>query len=253
MTDNRYHRQLLLPEIGEVGQAKLKAARVLLVGVGGLGSPIALYLTGAGVGTLGLVDDDVVSVSNLQRQVLYTEAEVGQSKALCAARRLAALNSEVCIEPHPIRLTEKNAGDIISRYDLVVDGCDNYATRFLLSDTCSALGVPYVYGAICGLEGQVAVLCHKEGSCTYRSLFPSEPSAPSESSESSELSNSSKNSNNSPSPRKALTPVVGVTPAIVGSVEAGEVLKLICGYGEPLIDRLWTIDLRTLQTYILHL
>ncbi|MBQ8674543.1 MAG: HesA/MoeB/ThiF family protein [Bacteroides sp.] len=231
--NERYQRQLLLPEIGEEGQEKLRRARVLIVGVGGLGSPIALYLTGAGVGTIGLVDDDVVSLNNLHRQVLYSEAEVGQSKAACAARRLGGLNSEVCIEPHPMRLTAANARDLIARYDLVIDGCDNFATRFLLSDTCSALGRPYIYGAICGLEGQVAVLCHGKEACTYRTLFPDEEATL-----------------QMPHPGRQ---VAGVTPAIVGSVEAGEALKLICGYGEPLINRLWTIDLRTLQSYILDL
>lgn len=230
---NRYSRQILLPEIGEEGQQKLRAARVLLVGVGGLGSPIATYLTGAGVGTLGLVDDDVVSVSNLHRQVLYAETEVGQSKVECAVRRLHALNSEVKIEPYPLRLTADNARDIIGRYDLVVDGCDNFATRFLLSDTCAALGKPYIYGAICGLEGQVAILCHKQGKATYRTLFPDEAATL-----------------RMPHPGKQ---VIGITPAVVGSVEAGEVLKLICGYGTPLIDRMWTMNLLNLESYTIEL
>lgn len=229
----RYARQIILPEVGEEGQEKLRKARVLIVGVGGLGSPIALYLCAAGVGKLGLVDDDVVSLNNLQRQVLYTENQVGQPKATCAARRLNALNSEPEIVPIPHRLTADNADHLLADYDIVVDGCDNFSTRYLLSDACARAGKPYVYGAICELDGQVAVLCHGPAGKTYRSLYPDEAAMLA-----------------MPAPSKA---VVGVTPAIVGGVEAGEVLKLICGYGEPLIDKLWTIDLRTLQTYVIEL
>ena len=141
----RYNRQLILPEIGEEGQARLQQARVLIVGVGGLGSPIALYLTGAGVGTIGLIDDDVVSESNLQRQVLYNEKEVGLSKAEKAREHLQALNSHVCIKAYPERLTAENAEAIIGQYDLVLDGCDNFATRYLINDTCVRLGKVYIY------------------------------------------------------------------------------------------------------------
>lgn len=145
----RYSRQTMLPEIGEVGQLKLKAAKVLIVGVGGLGSPIALYLAGAGVGTIGLADDDEVSLSNLQRQILYTEEEVGDLKAICASMRISALNREIKVNACPGRLSKENARDLIGQYDIIVDGCDNFATRYLLSDVCSELGKPYVYGAIC--------------------------------------------------------------------------------------------------------
>lgn len=158
----RYDRQMILPEIGEDGQQKLKQAKVLIVGVGGLGSPIALYLTGAGVGCIGLVDDDVVSTSNLQRQVLYSEKELGKPKAICAAERLSALNSEITIRTYPIRLTEENAQEIISQYDIVVDGCDNFSTRYLINDICAEMGKVYVYGAICGFEGQVSVFHYGE-------------------------------------------------------------------------------------------
>ncbi|AVM51848.1 adenylyltransferase/sulfurtransferase [Bacteroides zoogleoformans] len=229
----RYDRQISLPELGESGQQKLSNAKVLIVGVGGLGSPIALYLAGAGVGVLGLVDDDVVSISNLQRQVLYSESEVGQPKVVCAARRLQALNSSVEVRPFSFRLDKENAAALIDDYDLVVDGCDNFATRYLLNDTCIALGKPYVYGAIQGFEGQVSVFGCGECCKTYRDLYPDEEEA-------LLMSTFDKS-------------VVGVTPAIVGSVEANEALKLICGYGEPLIGRLWTIDLRTMQSYILSL
>lgn len=136
----RYDRQMILPEIGEEGQRKLKQAKVLIVGVGGLGSPIALYLAGAGVGCIGLVDDDVVSISNLQRQVLYSEKELGKPKAICAAERLSALNSETTSQPYPTRLTEENAQEIISQYDIVVDGCDNFPTRYLINDICAKRG-----------------------------------------------------------------------------------------------------------------
>ena len=138
----RYSRQTALPEIGEDGQEKLHKAKVLIVGVGGLGSPIALYLAGAGVGTIGLVDDDTVSISNLQRQILYAENETGLSKVHCAAKRLQALNSEVNILAHPFRLSSENARRLIAEYDIIVDGCDNFSTRYLISDSCSALNKP---------------------------------------------------------------------------------------------------------------
>lgn len=227
---SRYERQIILPEIGEEGQKRLAKSRILIVGAGGLGSPIALYLAGAGVGTIGLIDDDVVSVSNLQRQVLYDEEQVGKPKALCAQQRLRALNSEISVLAYNKRLDETNAMRLISEYDIVVDGTDNFETRLLISDVCQELNKPYVYAAIGGLEGQVAVLC--KGSATYRTLFPELPS---------------------PSDTQTGKEVVGVTPAVVGSVAASQVLQLICGYGEPLIDRLWSIDLRTLQCFTIDI
>lgn len=224
----RYDRQMILPEIGEEGQQKLKNAKVLIIGVGGLGSPIALYLAGAGVGHLGLVDDDQVSISNLQRQVLYTEQELGQSKASCAAKRLLGLNSEIQVKAYPIRLTEDNACDLIREYDIVVDGCDNFATRYLINDACVRWGKPYVYGAICGFEGQVSVFNYGNNKRNYRNLYPDEEEM-----------------KRMPPPFKG---VMGVTPAVVGSIEAIEVLKIICEFGHVLAGKLWTIDLRTLQT-----
>lgn len=226
----RYERQIILPEIGEEGQKRLAKSRVLIVGAGGLGSPVALYLAGAGVGTIGLIDDDVVCVSNLQRQVLYDEGQVGKPKALCAQQRLQALNSEITVRAYNERLSEENARTLISQYDIVVDGTDNFETRLLISDTCRELNKPYVYAAIGGLEGQVAVLC--KGSATYRTLFPELPS---------------------PSDIQTGKEVVGVTPAVVGSVAASQVLQLICNYGEPLIDRLWSIDLRTMQSFTIDI
>lgn len=229
----RYSRQIMLPEIGEEGQARLSAAKVLIVGVGGLGSPIALYLAGAGVGTLGLVDYDVVSLSNLQRQVLYTEEEVGDLKAVCASMRLAALNREIVINTYPSRLTAQNAHELIGQYDIVVDGCDNFATRYVIDDVCVALGKPYVYGAISGFEGQVSVFHYGDVKKSYRDLYPEEEEML-----------------HMPLPFKGVT---GVTPAVVGSIEATEVLKIICSFGEVLAGKLWTIDVRTLQSNIFSL
>ena len=159
----RYSRQIMLEPIGEAGQKKLSQASVLLVGVGGLGSPIALYLTGAGVGRLGLIDGDVVSESNLQRQVLYTEEEIGRPKAECARRRLQALSSTIEIDVYPYFLTRDNALSIIQNYDIVVDGCDNFATRYLIDDCCRETGKPYVYGTIggkplCSTTGEVSAI-----------------------------------------------------------------------------------------------
>lgn len=228
----RYSRQLMLPEIGEEGQRKLSVAKVLIVGVGGLGSPISLYLAGAGVGTIGLVDDDVVSISNLQRQILYTETEVGIKKAVCAKERLRQLNQDIQLNAYPTRLTKENAEEIISHYDIVVDGCDNFATRYIINDVCVKLRKVYVYGAICGFEGQVSVFNHNN-SVNYRNLYPDEEEMM-----------------KMPPPFKG---VIGVTPAIVGSVEATETIKIICGFGDVLSGKLWTIDLRTLQTYIFSL
>lgn len=232
MMTTRYIRQTALPEIGEEGQRKIQQARVLLVGVGGLGSASALYLAAAGIGCLGLIDDDCVSLSNLQRQVLYTEAEIGLSKATCAARRLKALNQLLAVQAYNERLTTENARSLISEYDIVVDGCDNFATRYLINDTCLALGKPYVYGAIQEFEGQVSVFGYGDHPRSYRELYPHEAAM-------TQLE-----------PVKA---VIGITPAITGSVQANEVLKIIAGYGDILSGKLWTIDLRNLQTFTLSL
>ncbi|MGM9633451.1 MAG: HesA/MoeB/ThiF family protein [Alloprevotella sp.] len=229
MDSERYSRQTGLPEIGPQGQAQISRARVLIVGVGGLGSPISLYLAGAGVGHIGLVDDDVVSPSNLHRQVLYTTAETGQSKAAQAARRLTALNPEVEVTAQAVRLTEDNAEEIVSNYDIVVDGCDNYATRYIIDDICRRLGKPYVYGAVCGFEGQASVFHATPSSPGYRNLYPTPPPPPAS---------------------KAL---VGMTPGVVGIILAHETLKLICGYGPTLDGRLWTINLLTMESFTLAL
>lgn len=228
---NRYNRQTMLPEIGEEGQKRIRAAKVLIVGVGGLGSPIATYLTGAGIGRIGIIDDDVVDATNLNRQVLYTEDEAGKPKVECAKHRLQSLNSEVEIDAYPFRLTKENAHELISHYDIVVDGIDNFATRYIVSDECQRQGKPYVYGAIRAMEGQVAELC--KGHSTYRTLLPDEEATLS-----------------MPHPGKA---VLGTTPGVVGSVEASQVLMLAAGFGEPLIDKLWTVDLSTMMSYVIEM
>ena len=229
--NERYNRQILLSEIGLEGQNKLSKARVLIVGVGGLGSPISLYLAGAGVGTIGLMDGDVVDESNLQRQVLYSEPEVGLSKAEQAGKRLKTLNENIHFDVYAERLTKENATEIISKYDIVVDGCDNFATRYLINDTCVALSKIYVYGAIRAFEGQVSVFNY-QGGPNFRTFFPDEE-------EMYQLP---------PLPKG----VMGVTPGLVGCAEANEVIKIICGYGEVLSGKLWFIDLRTMVSQILQ-
>ena len=169
----RYSRQIMLPEIGNEGQKKLSEASVLLVGVGGLGSPISLYLTGAGIGRIGLIDADVVSESNLQRQVLYTEQEIGLPKVECAKRRLHALSRNIQIDTYQEFFSEKNAMSLVKKYDLVIDGCDNFATRYLINDCCVATGKPYIYGTIGEFFGQASVFNY-QGGMTYRDLYPDE-------------------------------------------------------------------------------
>lgn len=229
--NNRYQRQTLLTEIGEEGQFKLQKAHVLIVGVGGLGCPVALYLAGAGVGHIGLADDDVVSIHNLHRQILYNESDIGLPKAECAVRHLHARNSDIEVKAYPVRLTSDNAEQLIAEYDIIVDGCDNHATRYLISDICHRLKKTYVYAAIGAFQGQVAILCHPENAATYRTLFPDEVMGT----------------------VQAEKGVIGTTPAVVGSIAANEVLKLIIGYGETLVNRMWYIDLLTLNTQIIQL
>ncbi|MCI4326990.1 MAG: molybdopterin-synthase adenylyltransferase MoeB [Thermoplasmata archaeon] len=219
---HRYSRHLLLPEVGESGQRKLRRARVLLVGAGGLGSPAGLYLAAAGVGTIGIVDSDSVETSNLQRQVLYDVASVGRSKVTRATTRLRELNPHVRVVPHRVRLTSQNALRILRGYDVVVDGTDNFPTRYLVSDACALLGKPDVFGSVYRFEGQVSVFDARRGPC-YRCLFP-EPPPP-------ELV-----------PSCAEGGVLGVVPGLVGLCQATEVLKLILGIGEPLVGRLWLLD-----------
>ena len=218
----RYARQLTLPDVGLDGQRRLKAAKVLVIGVGGLGSPAALYLAAAGVGTLGLVDADAVELSNLHRQVLHGTAAVGTPKLASAAQRLGDANPEVRLVLHETRLTSGNALDVVDGYDLVVDGSDNFPTRYLVNDACALLGKPDVYGAVHRFEGQAAVFWAARGPC-YRCLYR-EPPPP------------------GLVPSCAEAGVLGVLPGIVGTLQAAEVIKLILGVGEPLIGRLLAFD-----------
>src|SRR5215471_15133181 len=218
----RYSRHLLLPEVGEQGQRKLKAGRVLIVGAGGLGSPAALYLAAAGVGTIGLVDFDIVEVTNLQRQLLHGTSDVGRSKLDSARDRIHDTNPHVKLELHATRLTAENALTIIREYDVVVDGTDNFATRYLVNDACVLLGKPNVYGSIFRFDGQASVFCTAEGPC-YRCLFPTPPPPGSV-------------------PSCAEGGVLGVLPGLVGTIQATETLKLILGAGDPLVGRLLLIS-----------
>lgn len=218
----RYGRHLLLPEVGLEGQRRLRAASVLVIGAGGLGSPLALYLAAAGVGRLGLVDFDAVDPSNLQRQILHGTAAVGTSKLASARARLADLNPGVTLELHETQLAADNALGLLARYDVVADGSDNFPTRYLVNDACALLGRPLVYGSIYRFEGQVSVFDARVGPC-YRCLYP-EPPPP-------EMA-----------PSCAEGGVLGVLPGVVGSVQASEALKLLLGIGEPLVGRLWLFD-----------
>jgi adenylyltransferase/sulfurtransferase len=229
--ESRYARQILLPDLGEEGQQRIRNTKVLIVGVGGLGCPIASYLVGAGIGTIGLMDDDVVSLTNLHRQVLFTEKEVGNPKSSAAKKRLSELNRETAIIDYNFRLTAENAREIISQYDIVVDGCDNFSTRYVIDEVCRELHKPYVYGSIQGLSGQVSVFCTGENPKYYRDLFPEQETSHCEYS-------------------KAVLPT---TPAVVGSVEANQVLLLAANIGKPLIGKLWTIELDSMESFIIDL
>ncbi len=230
----RYSRHLILPEVGIEGQRKLKAARVLLVGAGGLGAPAALYLAAAGVGTLGIVDFDAVDATNLHRQVLYGTSAVGRPKLTAASERLADLNPHVALELHEVPLTSANALEIIREYDVIVDGTDNFPTRYLVNDACVLTGRPNAYGSIFRFEGQASVFATETGPC-YRCLFR-EPPPP------------------GLVPSCAEGGVLGVLPGIVGTIQATEALKLILGVGETLVGRLLLVDalamrFRTLQLH----
>jgi len=218
----RYRRHLIIPEVGEEGQAKLLKGKVLLMGAGGLGSPAALYLAAAGVGTLGIVDMDVVDLSNLQRQVVHTQDRAGMPKTESAKQAINALNPDVKVIPFQERLTSQNVREILSGFDLVVDGGDNFPTRYLLNDACVVLGKPNIHGSIFRFEGQVTTFVPGKGPC-YRCLYPAPPPA--------EFA-----------PSCAEAGVLGVLPGIIGLLQANEALKLLLGVGEPLIGRLLTFD-----------
>src|SRR5688572_18575702 len=218
----RYSRHLILPEVGPEGQRRLKAGRVLCVGAGGLGSPAALYLAAAGVGTIGIIDFDAVDVSNLQRQIIHGTPDIGRSKLQSAKDRLSALNPTVKVEPYETALTSKNALELFKEYDIILDGTDNFSTRYLVNDACVILNKPNAYGSIFRFEGQASVFATKGGPC-YRCLYP-EPPPP------------------GLVPSCAEGGVLGVLPGVIGTIQATETIKLILGAGETLAGRLLLYD-----------
>lgn len=223
----RYRRHLLIPGVGLAGQRRLAAARVLVIGAGGLGSPVLQYLAAAGIGRLGIVDDDTVDLSNLQRQVLFTTADVGRPKVVAAAERLAALNPEVAIDPYPVRFLAANARTLVRPYDVVIDATDSFAARYLINDAARLEGKPDVYGSISTFEGQVAVFA--PGGPCYRCLFPEPPPA-------------------GTVPICAEGGVLGALAGLVGTWQATEALKLVLGLGEPLAGRLLLVDALSART-----
>ena len=236
-TYERYSRQVTLKEFGEAGQQKLLQAKVLMIGAGGLGCAALQYLAAAGIGYIGIVDDDVVVLNNLHRQPLYAVADIGLSKAICAAAVLSKLNPDIVIAAFNERLTVANALAIIRKYDVIIDGTDNFSARYMINDACVLLGKPLVYGAVSKFEGQVAVFNFVNKNTTsvkYRDLFPQPPAA-------GEVTSCAENG------------VLGVLPGIIGVMQAGETIKLITGIGEPLINRLFTYNALNNQTFELEL
>lgn len=226
----RYSRQIMLPEIGEDGQKRLSKAGALIVGLGGLGSPVALYLTGAGIGRIGLCDADTVSLSNLQRQVLYSETELSFPKTECAANRLKAMSGQTRFDIHPAGLTPENAAEIITPYDIVVDCCDNFATRYLIDDICHSLGKTWIYGTISGFHGQCAVMNGKHHK-RYRDLYPDQAAL-------------------SAKPT-ATAGVLGAVPGIVGAIQAAEAIKTLLSIDGTLDGRLLTANILNMTFDIL--
>jgi sulfur-carrier protein adenylyltransferase/sulfurtransferase len=234
---SRYNRQLLLPGFGTEKQKLLSDARVLVIGAGGLGCPVLLYLTAAGVGTIGIVDGDTVELSNLHRQVLFSESDIGKSKALTAVKKLQDHNQQVKFETFNFRLTRENAVSVLESFDLVIDGSDNFPTRYLVNDVCVLMDKPLVYGSIYRFEGQVAVFNvpdDKGLKTNYRDLFPETPDP-------------------DQIPNCAEAGVLGVLPGIIGSLQANEAIKIISGLGKPLINRILTFNTLSNVTYTLDL
>lgn len=223
----RYARHLILPQVGEAGQKKIKSASVLVVGAGGLGSPVLMYLAAAGIGKIGIIDDDKVELTNLQRQIIHSTSSIGELKTESAKRRINQINPEIIVEIFDTRLTIENAEQIINRYDVIVDGTDNFATRYTISDCCEMLGKPWVFGSIHRFEGQVSVF-NLNGSPNYRDLFPKAPPP--------ELA-----------PNCAEAGVLGVLPGIIGSFQANEVLKIILEIDGILDSELLLIDTQTMN------
>ncbi|MBB5636642.1 adenylyltransferase/sulfurtransferase [Pedobacter cryoconitis] len=231
--EERYQRQILLRDFGLSGQQKLFNAKVLVIGAGGLGCPVLQYLAAAGIGTLGIVDNDVVELSNLHRQILYTVADVGLSKATCAAERLRKFNPDITVITYPVQLTNQNAVSILNEFDIIIDGSDNFPTRYMINDACVLLNKPLIYGALSESEGQVAVFNVADPAgvkVNYRDIFPAAPKP-------GEVLNCSE------------AGVLGVLPGIIGTMQANEAIKLISGTGETLINQLMIYNLYTSQTY----
>jgi len=228
----RYSKQLILPELGIGGQEKLQSAKVLVVGAGGLGCPVLQYLVVAGVGEIGIVDGDTVDISNLQRQVLYSEQEIGQQKVAVAEKKLTALNPHIKIKTYPFFIDDTNALEVIIDYDIVVDGSDNFSTRYLVNDACVILDKPMVSGAIYKFEGQVSVFNYNNGP-TYRCIFPEPPGA-------------------DESPNCADIGVIASLPGIIGTIQANEVIKIITGIGEVLSGKLLVINTLNMETHTFH-
>lgn len=228
---NRYSRHIMLSEIGQSGQDKLQNAKVLMIGAGGLGCPVLQYLAGAGVGTIGIIDHDVVEVSNLQRQILFGKSSLGKNKAEAAKRRLSDLNDCITIHAYPEKLVYKNAINLFKQYDIIVDGTDNFETRYLINDTCIIANKPLVFGAIYKFQGQVSVFNYKKGP-SYRCAFPNKPQGDA-------------------IPNCSEIGVLGVLPGIIGTIQANEVLKMILDIGDVLSGKLYCYDALSNKTTIL--
>lgn len=235
MSDNllRYIRQIVLSEIGMAGQKKLKESRVLMVGCGGLGSPAALYLASAGVGTLGLIDDDLVSLDNLHRQILHRTGSVGKPKVSSASETLLEINPEVLIKTYQERLTEANTGPIIDGYDIVIDGSDNFETRYAVNASCVKKGIPFIMGSVLRFEGQMAVFDTARNSACYACVYPFPPPP--------EIS-----------PTCSRAGVIGPVPGIIGTLQALEAIKIIVGFGEPMTGKLLIFDGLTCRMRVLE-
>jgi len=237
INEARYQRQIRLKDFGQAGQQKLANAKVLVIGAGGLGCPALQYLAAAGIGTLGIIDHDTVELSNLHRQILYTVNDIGRLKADCAAERLSQLNPDITIIPYPLQLSNQNAALLISKFDLVIDGSDNFPTRYMVNDACVLLNIPLIYGALAEHEGQVGIFNVPDAEGTkvnYRDVFPNPP-------QEGEVLNC------------AEAGVLGFLPGIIGTMQAGEAIKLIGGVGEPLVNKMLIYNGYTNQSYQIKL